>query len=45
MRATQTVSTKNLTFSELVKLKELKDQGIITDEEFESKKKEILKKY
>jgi len=32
-------------YKELVKLKELKDQGIITDEEFESKKKEILKKY
>jgi hypothetical protein len=32
-------------YQELIQLKELKDQGIITDEEFESKKKEILKKY
>lgn len=32
-------------YKELLKLKELKDQGIITDEEFELKKKEILKKY
>lgn len=32
-------------YKELIKLKELKDQGIITNEEFESKKKDILKKY
>ena len=32
-------------YMDLVKLKDLKDQGIITDEEFVSKKKEILKKY
>ena len=32
-------------YNELLKLKELKEQGILTEEEFELKKKEILKKY
>ena len=32
-------------FSELRKLKELRDEGLITQEEFEMEKKEILEKY
>ena len=32
-------------YKELHKLKELKEQGLLTEEEFELKKKEILKKY
>lgn len=32
-------------YNELQKLKELKEQGLLTNEEFELKKKEILKKY
>ena len=32
-------------YKELMKLKELKDQGILTEEEFKSKKKEILERY
>jgi hypothetical protein len=32
-------------YIELMKLKELKEQGILTEEEFKSKKKEILERY
>ena len=32
-------------YTELKKLKELKDSGIITEEEFEARKKKILEKY
>lgn len=32
-------------YSELKKLKELKDEGIISEEEFEKEKKELLEKY
>jgi hypothetical protein len=43
----QNVGVKGSTdvYTELKKLKELKDSGIITDAEFESQKKKLLEKY
>ncbi len=32
-------------YSELMKLKQLRDEGLITQEEFEKEKKELLEKY
>jgi hypothetical protein len=32
-------------YTELMKLKELKEAGILTEEEFEREKREILNKY
>ena len=39
-----TADTKNL-YSELVQLKQLKEEGIINNEEFEAEKKQLLEKY
>lgn len=38
----ETIKEKNNPYEELKKLKELLDMGIINEEEFESKKKELL---
>ena len=39
------VSGKTDLYSELKKLKELKDEGIISEDEYEKEKKELLEKY
>jgi len=39
------VEEKPILYNELQKLKGLKEQGLMTEEEFESKRKEMLKKY
>jgi hypothetical protein len=39
------ISDKDDRYTELMKLKKLLDEGIITQEEFDTEKKEILKKY
>ena len=38
-------SSESDMFSELMKLKQLKDEGLLTEEEFQMEKKEILEKY
>jgi hypothetical protein len=40
-----TISEKDNLYSELKKLKELRDEGIISEPEFEKEKKELLEKY
>lgn len=39
------VKGKEDLYSELMKLKQLRDEGLITEEEFEKEKKELLEKY
>ena len=41
----KTQTEKSDLYTELMKLKKLRDEGLITDEEFEKEKKELLEKY
>jgi len=38
-------SSESDMYSELMKIKQLKDEGLLTEEEFQTEKKEILEKY